>query len=710
MSAKTKLIIALLFLGVVPHIISGLLTHSIVSHTISVESFDQGALLERLDLLFFGFITAGIFGFAILGLVISRSITTPLKKMLALVGASVPDDVMQEVESLGSTDEIGLLEKTISTVFERLNQREKELNETNLKLEENNKLLIGQGHTLSAHNDLLYLILQSSSLSALGEGFLNKFSEYRPSLAGAVYLYDSESREITELAAKGINSDASTLAGVKGLMGELEKTKKSLLFRRNDFKSEFADLYSASDPAFSGELICAPVVGSDIKVKGAMLFWGEAFSEPDIEFANFASFVLGMGLDKVEAEKKLKQMATDLRIKGEMLLQKNDELLEIDRLRSEFISLVSHELRTPLNSIIGFSEILLDSIAGELLDRQKECVQDILGSGLHLLQIVNDILDLSKIEAGYLEIEVREFDVKEEVEAAVKTMTPMASKKSQKIDVTAGDGVGGAVSDGGKLSQVLLNLISNGLKFSPENSTVEVSLNKRGAMVEIAIKDQGIGIEEKDIARLFKPFVQADSSHARNYEGTGLGLVICKKLVEVLGGTIWVDSLPGEGSTFFFTFLTESEPGLLEGKERVKDNTFFSKLEEEIRAGRLDSTMPSKLVLVFENGHKEATELCRQLKDGGFEVISFNHEKDLLRATGLLQPDNVTLNFLHPGYDGKRLIKRLGSEQLMSEIPLLVLTEGEPKENEDLFTGQVARIMKIGDTAIKNIRFMANGN
>ncbi|MDT8317466.1 MAG: hybrid sensor histidine kinase/response regulator, partial [bacterium] len=429
---------------------------------------------------------------------------------------------------------------------------------------------------------------------------------------------------------------------------------------------------------------------------------GESFLPKDEELINFAAFVLGVGLEKIDAERKLQGLATDLRIKGEVLTAKNVELLELDSLRSEFVSLVSHELRTPLNAIIGFSEILLDAIAGELTEKQTECVRDILGSGLHLLQIVNDILDLSKIEAGYVDLEIEKIDVKKELAAIERTLSPIISKKSQKINIVGEDGLGEIVTDKGKLTQILLNLVSNASKFSPEFSEININIKRQSDLIEFSIEDSGIGIAEKDLRLLFRPFVQIDSSHSRNYEGTGLGLVICKKMTEALGGTIRVESSPDSGSKFFFTVrdaLLYDNKVVSLGKER---QSFFSKFEEEVRMGRLESLLSSKLILMFKNGKSDADMLSEKLQEAGFEVVLFQDDQELLRASNMLSSDLVSLNFIHPDFDSNAIIEKLKKEPFISEVPLLVLTRDD---SENVMSESMGNAVKLGKNALKDVRF-----
>jgi signal transduction histidine kinase len=233
--------------------------------------------------------------------------------------------------------------------------------------------------------------------------------------------------------------------------------------------------------------------------------------------------------------------------------EKTRELEVASRHKSEFLANMSHELRTPLNAIIGFSEVLLERMFGELNDKQEEYLHDILGSGRHLLSLINDILDLSKIEAGRLELELAEFDLPQAIDNALTLVRERASRRSIALSVDVDAGVGAIRADQRKVKQVLLNLLSNAVKFTGEGGRVAVRAARADGMVEISVTDTGVGIAAEDHAIIFEEFRQVGVDYARKQEGTGLGLALARKLVELHGGTIWVKSQVGEGATFTFT-------------------------------------------------------------------------------------------------------------------------------------------------------------
>ena len=241
--------------------------------------------------------------------------------------------------------------------------------------------------------------------------------------------------------------------------------------------------------------------------------------------------------------------------------EKSLELEAASRHKSEFLASMSHELRTPLNAILGFSEVLSERMFGEINDKQAEYLSDILESGRHLLSLINDILDLSKIEAGRMELEPAEFDLKDAVENAMSLVRERAHRRGIAFQRTIDDNVGLIRADERKVKQVLLNLLSNALKFTPEGGEIHVRGELRDGMAQISVTDSGVGIAPEDQEAVFEEFRQVGKAE-KKAEGTGLGLAISRKFIELHGGKIWVKSQVGTGSTFAFTLpLKQVSPG-----------------------------------------------------------------------------------------------------------------------------------------------------
>ncbi len=226
--------------------------------------------------------------------------------------------------------------------------------------------------------------------------------------------------------------------------------------------------------------------------------------------------------------------------------------------KSEFLANMSHELRTPLNAIIGFSEVLTDRMFGELNEKQAEYLQDIYASGTHLLSLINDILDLSKIEAGRMELELAEFHLPTTLDNALTLVRERAGRRGIILHIDVDDRLGQVQADERKIRQVVLNLLSNAIKFTPEGGRIEVGAVPRDGFVEVSVSDTGVGIAPEDQEAVFEEFRQVGTAE-KKAEGTGLGLALCRKFVELHGGRIWVKSQVGVGSTFTFTMPVPRE-------------------------------------------------------------------------------------------------------------------------------------------------------
>jgi signal transduction histidine kinase len=233
------------------------------------------------------------------------------------------------------------------------------------------------------------------------------------------------------------------------------------------------------------------------------------------------------------------------------IADKSQQLEAASRHKSEFLANMSHELRTPLNAIIGFSEVLMQRMFGELNTKQEEYLKDIYESGRHLLSLINDILDLSKIEAGRMELELTAFDLPTAIDSALTLVRERASRRGIVLEKTLDERVGPIRADERKVRQVVLNLLSNAIKFTPEGGRIEVRAVPVDSSVEVSVADTGVGIAPEDQEAVFEEFRQVGSSAAKQ-EGTGLGLALCRKFVELHDGTIWVTSAVGAGSTFTF--------------------------------------------------------------------------------------------------------------------------------------------------------------
>ena len=248
-----------------------------------------------------------------------------------------------------------------------------------------------------------------------------------------------------------------------------------------------------------------------------------------------------------------KLMEQEIQKKNEQLKLQNEELGKASRAKSDFLARMSHELRTPLNVIMGFAELMLDGVPGEINEEQRQCLDDILTSSRHLLGLINEVLDLSKVEAGKVELRLKSIALAEVVDSVTSAMMAVISQRRQSLDVDLDKGLPQLKADEARLRQVFFNLLSNASKFTPDGGKIKVGALQKDGFCQVTVSDNGIGIKKEDLKQIFEPFYQADNLATRERRGTGLGLTLVKEIVEMHGGQIRVESDYGKGSNFVFT-------------------------------------------------------------------------------------------------------------------------------------------------------------
>jgi len=285
-----------------------------------------------------------------------------------------------------------------------------------------------------------------------------------------------------------------------------------------------------------------------------------SFSSEDISLLNTIGEGLGPALRNAELYGALQEKIMQLDAQNRELVKQQQELLEktkeaevASQLKSEFLANMSHELRTPLNVIIGFSELMLDEVPGKVNGEQRHCLNDILASSRHLLQLVNEVLDLSKIESGKVELSMTDVALTDVIDWLRNTMMPILAPRKQSLDVIIEEELPPVYADEVRIKQVLLNLLSNSAKFTPNGGKIRIEAVRKGGRCQVSVVDNGIGVKKEDQERIFGTFCQADNLITRGRDGAGLGLAVVEQIIEKHGGRIWVESDYGKGSRFTFT-------------------------------------------------------------------------------------------------------------------------------------------------------------
>jgi len=340
-----------------------------------------------------------------------------------------------------------------------------------------------------------------------------------------------------------------------------------------------------------------------------------------------------------------------------------------NRTKSEFLAKMSHELRTPLNSIIGFSEMLEDQTFGILNEKQRRYVENVLASGRLLLQVINDILDLSKVEAGRMELALAQFEVAPALDEVRALVESLAQRKHHTMEMDVDPGLPSIGADPAKFRQITVNLLSNAIKFTPDGGRIRITARRPPGepMIEIAVSDTGIGIAPEDTRRIFHEFEQLDSEYVREQQGTGLGLALTKKLVELHGGRIQVESELERGSTFRFYLPLRAQP-------KPQPPEPAAAPEPDVVGER------GPLVLVVEDDARAGDLLGHFLSEAGYRVAHASTGSQAVALARTLKPDAITLDILLPGEDGMAILGQLKGAPATSAIPVVVVSITDHRE------------------------------
>ena len=400
------------------------------------------------------------------------------------------------------------------------------------------------------------------------------------------------------------------------------------------------------------------VLGTPLIIAGFIIFW----------ISLWGALILASLFKKLDEQKTiLKQQALTISLA-------RDEALQANQTKSQFLARMSHELRTPLNAIIGYSEILEEDATESGQNHVVADLHKILGSARHLLSLINDVLDLSKIEAGKMELCLESFEIRPVIEDVMATFEPLARKNQNSLEVVLSDGLGTMHADLIKVRQTLFNLLSNACKFTHEGRiSIEVVKENQPdrEVIVFHVSDTGIGMSQEQLHNLFEPFTQADVSIMRTYGGTGLGLTITKRFCEMMGGSIAVHSEQGKGSTFIVrlpvnvTTNTEDPGPRLVDPENIRTLNGYNGKERREK---------SSLVLVIDDDPAVRDLMQRFLTKEGFHVEIAADGKEGVSLAEKLQPDVITLDVMMPGMDGWSVLNELKNKPETTHIPVIMLS------------------------------------
>ena len=499
-------------------------------------------------------------------------------------------------------------------------------------------------------NRLGGLFTGSLSLNDNIEAMLSATSRMVAFDAATVFLLNPDGRELTAIATYPHRDEVPHIARFtmgEGMLGFAVQQQRPLNVSDATQDPRFKMLDQSRSPR---SLIVQPLATPQ-RLVGAMTLSRQRvdpFTELDAAILKVITNQAAIAIDNGRLYEQLEAHLEDLEAA-------NAQIAEVSRLKSEFLANMSHELRTPLNAILGFSELLRDELAGKISDKQrKDCLDNIYNSGRHLLSLINDVLDLTKIEAGRMDLVYEEFTVESALREVLNVIHALAMKKEIEIQSTVEPTDLMLIADKNKVKQVLYNLLSNAIKFTPNGGRVQVRAGRQeGDLLRIQVQDSGIGIPVEQQHKIFGAFYQVQSASNREYPGTGLGLALTKRLLELHGGSIEFESAPGQGTTF--AAVLPLKPGPSKGNR----------------------------VLVVEDNPSNL-DLARMVLEGnGLVVDTASSGPEGLEKARHLRPDLILMDMQLPGVDGLAVTRQLKADPATAHIKVVALTANALKGSEE---------------------------
>jgi signal transduction histidine kinase/CheY-like chemotaxis protein len=419
--------------------------------------------------------------------------------------------------------------------------------------------------------------------------------------------------------------------------------------------------------------------GAPLIVKGEVLgvleVYSRSLTKRDRDWWDFFSTLVGqaaIAIDNAQLFENLQRSKLELE---QRVAERTAELEEANRAKDKFLANMSHELRTPLNSILGMSETLLEQRRGPLNERQQTSLQVIESSGRHLLELINDILDLSKIEAGMFDYYPQVVEMDTLCRSSLAFVREQATRKSIDLNYEADKNVSEIFADPRRLKQILVNLLNNAVKFTPENGKVSLQVHAETEedLVQLSVIDTGVGIAPEDLKQLFQPFIQVDSHLNRQYEGTGLGLALVQKLTDLHGGSVQVESEVGNGSRFTINLPL--------GKERAAQQEMIQQTDASLtteQTGKVllfpEDSPRHGIVLLAEDNAASIMTIGEYLQTHGYTIVNAHDGLEAIQKAEESNPDIILMDIQMPVMDGLEAMRRLRENPRFQFMPIIALT------------------------------------
>lgn len=618
-----------------------------------------------------------------LGFVLTRSITKPVSLLIG--GTQSIMAGKYEPIALHRTDELG----DLASDFNKMS------------------LLLGNNYNrLNAYSELVTTLNSSASMEDVQRRSLEILCKHTRASLGALYLVVRGQRALELVSGYALRKDRALekrLAFGEGIPGECAAEGREI---------ELTDIPGGSgfvvDTGFvelvPSYILAVPVFFREEILGVLVLGATKKFGDLEKEIVNNSVPQLGVALTNALNFQETRSLSVEIAKRNEELSAKNKEIEKAYKVKSEFLSSMSHELRTPLNSIIGFSSVLLGPSGDPLSPDQRMGLEKVLKNGKHLLQLINDILDISKLESGRMMLSVETEDISTIISNCVLIVEPLIQSNRLNLTQDIQQNLPPLTTDIVKVRQILVNLLSNAAKFT-EKGGIVITVRQSGAgIVSFAVKDTGIGIESKNLDKVFEEFQQVDSSSTRKYKGTGLGLPIARRLARMLGGDLMVESEFGKGSTFTLTVplklptrimelqapMQVSAPQMVRPEPPRPQPAIPASIPRPLRTGQ-------QVQILSIDDDPDVIEILRKyLVPEGYSLIGALSGDEGLEIAAKVKPDLITLDIMMPEKDGWQVLRELKANPETQHIPVIVhsITDNRPLA---LSLGAVDVMMKPTD-------------
>ena len=627
---------------------------------------------------------------------LNRNIRTPIIELIAM-SQNFKDGKLDSRSSYKSMNEFGQLSFSFNNLADTI--------ETELTLNT-------QSAKLSA------IMLSEDDARRFCHALLSSLLEQTGSQMGAVYLLNDEKTEFECFKCLGMDSDGYkpfSAVHFEGEFGAALATRKIQHIANipEDTRFTFSTISGKFTPR---EIITIPIVSGNETVAVISLVTIKSFSKNTLRLLNTILSTLSARIDgilayhkiiavshqleqqnsELEAQKReLSMQTSELSEQNVELEMQKKQLDESNRLKTSFLSNMSHELRTPLNSVIALSGVLNRRLVGKVPDEEYSYLDIIERNGKQLLSLINDILDLSRIEAGHEEIQINRFNISKLINEVVDLIEPLAKQKSINLRHKAEDDLPDIKSDYEKCRHILQNIIANAVKFT-EQGSVEIAIRVKTDTIDIEVSDTGIGIHNENLSYIFDEFRQADGSNSRKYGGTGLGLAIAKKYAEMLGGSISVESTYGKGSKF--TLSLPLQFNTQQTHLEITETDHHKLMPQSVKhSGNVNAK--DKTILLVEDTEAMTVQMKDMLATQGYNIMVAHNGSEALEQIAMKIPDAMILDLMMPGVDGFEVLKRIRAEEKTDHLPVIILTAKYVTKEELSFlkNNGIVQLIRKGD-------------